>query len=293
MANRLTGPVTRIGKQTLRRFAERTVFPQPEVIRTRYPVVMMHGFGLLASLRRGGHLHDQALLLRSHGVMAYAPNVSPYHNIPFRANAWSEILERILAETGADAVNLIAHSMGGLDARYLISRCGFHDRVASLITISTPHHGSALADLVLEQPERLQGWLTDAARWVSDATMEGTPSDFQRAVSDLSPAYVTGTFNAEVIDHADVRYWSYAARAGRGTGITINPFLAPLNLLLYPRQGVNDGFVSEASAKWGEFMGTLDADHAQQIGLGRSIGSKFDASAFMADLARMLGREGF
>jgi triacylglycerol lipase len=293
MSTLIPGPVNRIGKQTLRRFAERTEFPQPEVIRTRYPVVMMHGFGLLASLRRGGHLHNQALFLRSHGVMAYAPNVSPYHTIPFRAKAWAAILQQILAETGADALNLVAHSMGGLDARYLISKCGFHSRVASLLTISSPHRGSALADLVLEQPERVRGWMTDAARWVSDATMEGTPSDFQRAVSDLTPEYVTGTFNVETPDHPDVRYWSYAARAGRGTGISINPLLAPLNLLLYPRQGVNDGFVAEESAKWGECLGTIDADHAQQIGLGRSIGSKFDASAFMAEVARMLAAEGF
>lgn len=293
MNNPLARPVSDLGKTTLRRFAGRTVFPQPEVISTRHPLVLMHGFGLLASLRRGGHLHDQAMHLRGHGVSAYAPNVSPYHTIPVRAELWCAIIGQILEETGSEKVNLVAHSMGGLDARYLISELRMHHAVASLVTIASPHRGSALADLVLEQPERLQGWMTDAARWVSDATMAGTPSDFHRAVSDLTPEYVTSTFNPSVPDHPDVRYWSYTAHAGRGTDVSINPLLAPLNMMLYAREGPNDGFVSEESGRWGECLGVIKADHAQQIGIGRSIGSKFDSNAFITDVARMLKAEGY
>lgn len=282
-----------IGKQTLRRLAGLDAFPQPGVIHTRLPVVLMHGFGLLASLRRGGHLHEEALYLRARGVLAYAPNVSPYHTIPFRAAMWKDRLVRILSETRADAVTLIAHSMGGLDARYLIHELGMHERIAALVTISTPHHGSALADIVLEQPDRLREWMTDAARWVSDATMEGTPSDFRQAVADLTPEYVTGTFNPSIPDHPGVRYWSYSARAGRGTETPINPLLRPLNAMLYTREGPNDGFVSVESAKWGTSLGVLDADHAEQIGIGKLIGSRFDSNRFYAELVERLARAGF
>lgn len=282
-----------IGKQTLRRLAGLDAFPQPSVIRTRYPVVLMHGFGLLASLRRGGHLHEEAMSLRSRGVVAYAPNVSPYHVIPFRSAMWNDRLVRILSETRADALNLVAHSMGGLDARYLIRELGMHDKVATLVTVATPHHGSALADIVLEQPERVREWMTDAARWVSDAAMEGTPSNFRRAVADLTPEYVTETFNPAITDHPDVKYWSWSARAGKGTDTPINPLLRPLNAMLYAREGPNDGFVSVKSAVWGESLGILEADHAQQIGVGKSIGSRFDASRFYTEIADRLGRAGF
>lgn len=280
-------------QQALGSLIGRDPFPQPPVVHTRYPVVLMHGFGLLASLRRGGHLHEEALHLRSRGVLAYAPNVSPYHTVPFRAAQWKHNILRILAETRADAVNCIAHSMGGLDARFLIRELGMHDVVATLVTVSTPHHGSALADIMLEQPQRVATWMTDAARWVSEATMATSPSDFRRAVADLTPGYVTGTFNASVPDHPAVRYWSYAARAGKGTDIPINPVLRPLNALLYAREGVNDGFVSENSARWGEVLGTIDADHAQQIGIGRFVGSGFESNRFYADIADRLGRAGF
>ncbi|EMG46852.1 hypothetical protein G210_2877 [Candida maltosa Xu316] len=50
-------------------------------------------------------------------------------------------------------VNLISHSMGGLDSRYLISKIhkdSEHYKVASLTTISTPHHGSECADFVVD-----------------------------------------------------------------------------------------------------------------------------------------------
>ncbi|NNE69962.1 MAG: hypothetical protein HKN29_06310, partial [Rhodothermales bacterium] len=70
MTNPITGSVSNLGKTAVRRIAGREVYPQPPVIPVRHPVVMMHGFGLLASLRRGGHLHREAMFLRSHGVLA-------------------------------------------------------------------------------------------------------------------------------------------------------------------------------------------------------------------------------
>ncbi len=112
-------------------------------------------------------------------------------------------------------------------------------------------------------------------------------------MADLTPEYVTNTFNPAVPDHPDVRYWSYSAQAGRGTDTPINPLLRPLNTMLYAREGPNDGFVSVKSAVWGESLGILEADHAQQIGVGRSIGARFDSNRFYTELADRLGRAGY
>ena len=89
-------------------------FPQPALISTRYPVVLMHGFGMLAALRRNGHLHEHAMHLRKYGITAYAPNVPPYNPVPVRASIWRQRIKYILEETKAEKVNIIAHSMGGL-----------------------------------------------------------------------------------------------------------------------------------------------------------------------------------
>ncbi|MEQ9105322.1 MAG: alpha/beta fold hydrolase [Rhodothermales bacterium] len=267
-----------------KRFASLDAFPQPPVIRIAHPVVLMHGFGLLSVLVKGGHLHDEAMYLRLRGVTAYAPNVSPYQTVPIRAEMWRDRLDQILAETGADKVHLIAHSMGGLDARWLISQLDYARHVLSLTTIATPHQGSALANIVLERPERLQGWISEAANWAGERVLDGGKADFRRAVHDLTPEYVQETFNPEVPDHPDVVYRSWAGRAGKGTDTSINPVLRPLNLMLYAREGVNDGFVSVESAKWGTFMGELDADHAQQIGIDLLASSTYTSTAFFAEI---------
>ncbi|MDX1429700.1 MAG: lipase, partial [Rhodothermales bacterium] len=150
----------------IRRITGLDPFPLPPVIRTRHPVVLMHGFGLLAGMRRGGHLYNAASYLRMHGVMAYAPNVVPYNTVAVRTGMWLERFTHVLSETGAEKLNLIAHSMGGLDARYLIAQCGLHDRVATLTTIATPHRGTHIAEFIVTRPERLRDLLADLADWL-------------------------------------------------------------------------------------------------------------------------------
>jgi triacylglycerol lipase len=269
------------------------VFPQPPLIRTRYPVLLMHGFGILGGLRRGGHLHDEAMHLRLHGVLAYAPNVASYNTVAVRATMWQDRIAHILEETGADKINLVAQSMGGLDARYLISERGYHEVVASLVTIATPHRGTAIAEIMLKQPERLRKWGIDFANWMGSQSLKDTDADTLQALTELSPAYVQETFNTQVPDHPSVRYWSYAGAAGKDTDIPINPFLKLSNTLLYAREGRNDGLVSVESAKWGTFVEVIEADHAQQVGIPGLTTHAFDANAFYCSVVERLHDEGF
>ncbi len=238
-------------------------------------------------------LHETAMRLRQRGIHAFAPNVAPYQTVPVRAEMWRDRIEHILEETGAEKVNLVAHSMGGLDARYLIHSLACHDAVASLTTIASPHFGTPLADIVLGQPERLHALLAGLAQWMSQTAMREVSADFTNAVAELRPAHVEGTFNPSVPDHPSVQYWSYSGKAGKGTDNPISPLLRPMNAWLYARDGVNDGFVPEASAHWGTFLGTLNADHTQQVGLDFALRSRFDAPAFYDALAENLSRSGF
>ncbi len=267
-------------------------FPEPALIRTNYPIMLMHGFGTTSGLGRKGNYHEAAMALRSHGVWAYAPNVAPYHTIATRAEMWAERMAHILEETHAPKVNLIAHSMGGLDARYLISRLGQHTHVASLTTIATPHRGSALASFVLKQPATIKKALMYGAHALGTLTSPDTDADFLSAVDELQPDFITNAFNPATPDHPDIPYWSYAGAAGRGSDIRINPVMLPLNQYLFAKEGLNDGFVSTASAPWGTFCGTLPADHAQQIGVNFPGASSFRANTFYASVAEMLASRG-
>lgn len=268
-------------------------FPQPPLIQTRHPLVLMHGFGALAAVRRGGQLHGTALALRQHGVLAYAPNVAPYNPVAVRAAQWEVHLNRILDETKADRLNLVAHSMGGLDARYLIRERGLHDRIATLTTISTPHHGTPLCAFLAARPERLRGWIERLLNGLGAASMAEVEADARQALAEMLPAYTCETFNPSVPDHPSVRYYSFAGRAGKGTDVTINPFLLLPNRIVYRAEGENDGYVSVESARWGTFLGTIDADHTLQIGLRVPPAPAFDTAGFYAGIARRLADEGF
>lgn len=282
-----------MGEGAIERFMSLDAFPQPDLIQVKYPIVLMHGFGMAGSFWRNGHMHDLAMSLRSHGVIAYAPNVTPYNTVPVRASIWQQRIAYVLQETKAEKVNLIAHSMGGLDARYLISANDFHGKIASLTTIATPHHGSSIATFLLEQPGKLREWLAEFANWMGTKVMREVESDFLNTVTELTPEYLNNEFNPNVPDHPDVLYWSYAAQAGKDTQVSVTPFLKPLNYIMFGREGKNDGFVSVESAKWGIFRGIIEADHAQQIGMNfPTTRSNFDPSAFFCSLTKNLSDAG-
>jgi len=251
--------------------------PQPPLHPTRYPVLLMHGFGALANLMQGGVLHQEAMYLRARGVWAYAPHVNPYDTVGVRAEAWAARLATILDETGAERVNLVGFSTGGLDARQL-ARDGWADRIASLVTVSTPHRGSDLATYVLDRPERLRAWAVGLMEFVGRAAYESAPPHAEAALAELTPEAVTARFDPdETIPGAWCASW--CARAGKGTDVPMYPPLIVPNRILYGLAGLNDGIVPTASMPWGEALGTLDADHARQIGMKVSA-SAYDSCAF-------------
>ena len=72
-------------------------------------------------------------------------------------DAYADVIARRIGEvcraTGARAVILVAHSMGGLAARAYLRRHG-RERVARLVTLGSPHAGSRLAPLGIGENAR-------------------------------------------------------------------------------------------------------------------------------------------
>ena len=60
-------------RNILKRF-QLEVFTQPPILKTKYPVFLCHGFGAIGSLVKPSPLHDPCMLMREHGITAFAPS---------------------------------------------------------------------------------------------------------------------------------------------------------------------------------------------------------------------------
>jgi triacylglycerol lipase len=119
---------------------------------TRFPIVFVHG---LSGTDRYANVIDYwygvAADLESHGANVYMANLSGFQSDLGPNGRGEQLLayvKRVLAATGAQKVNLIGHSQGGLSARYVAAVVP--ELVASVTTIGTPHRGSEFADYVAE-----------------------------------------------------------------------------------------------------------------------------------------------
>lgn len=96
-------------------------------------------------------------------------------------------------------MNIIAHSKGGLDSRYAISKLGMAPYVASLTTINTPHRGCEFADYLLGKiPEKQQQTVANAYNSALKKLGDTNP-DFIAAVTDLT-ASACENLNRELPD---------------------------------------------------------------------------------------------
>lgn len=259
----------------------------------QYPVVLLHGMGIAGhALQPGCIFTTEVRELQGEGLQVFGPAVGPYNPAPVRAAQWDAHFRRIMEETGSPRLNLIGFSSGGLDARYVISQLGGHRYVASLTTVATPHHGSMLPDLLFRMPKALRSALFGIDDALARLVYPELPPDAEATLRELTPSYMTETFNPAVPDHPDVTYYSFASRAGIGAPEAVSPLMVVFNRVLYRLEGVNDGFVSTASARWSGYSGCVNADHAQLGGILDGF-TPFDAVRFYRTVIAGLARQGF
>lgn len=181
--------------------------------------------------------------LKANGIEVIVAHVPASASIEERA---FKLGQDIASKAGGKSVNIIAHSMGGLDARYMISRLQPDNVVVkSLTTVATPHRGSTFADFCLEGIGPV--YLPRIYR-LFKAFGLGTG-----AFEQLTTKYMREEFNPKTPDDKSVRYFSY--------GATVDPrfwsaFRQPHHIVK-SREGPNDGLVSVASSQWGIYKGTL------------------------------------
>lgn len=260
--------------------------------RTRYPILLVHGFGFRDRkyLNYWGRIPKT---LESRGAAVFYGHQDSWGTIEENALCIQKSLLRALEETGAEKVNIIAHSKGGLDARYLISSLNMGEQVASLTTVSTPHHGSKTMDKLYRLPK----WLFRTAGRFVDL--------YFRILGDKSPNFAHASyqvttsacdkFNEDNPDCAGVYYQSYGVSMKRPTSDMI--MILP-RLVVGHFDGESDGIVAVSSAVWGNDKGVVrpsgnrGISHADIVDIRRHNCGAFDPREFYAGIVADLKEKG-
>ena len=265
-----------------------------QVCHTRYPLLLVHGvfFRDSVSFNYWGRIPKELL---SNGATVFYGNHQSAASIADSAWELAERIKQIVAETGCEKVNIIAHSKGGLDCRYAIEHCGIRDCVASLTTINTPHRGCQFADYLLEKvPSSVQEKLALTYNKILHKIGDPNP-DFMAAVTDLTSERVRALTDTLPVPEG-IYCQSVGSKLNRATGGKF-----PLNFS-YPLvkyfDGANDGLVGEDSFRFGEaytFLtttGKRGISHGDMIDLNRENIPGFDVREWYIKLVQELKEKG-
>lgn len=312
-----------------------SVFPASVDSSLPGPLVLAHGFGASTALVTRFFRVKEALEADGHHVLL--AEVEPFQSVEARAQTLGTQIDKAIEEfcvakgsalpdcKTRTRVHIVAHSMGGLDARHAISSLGYASKVASLTTIGTPHRGTRVADIALE---------AENAGGLQRAALEALASAFGRAISSEELARdpnlraateALSESRAEAFEqlHPDMPGVYYASWAGLASVVggwrmpterqrlreacgghlegnaafsaQMLPLLLP-SATLIAADGTQDqdGLVSLDSAKHGHFQGCVPADHMQEVGqplrLLADPFTGFDHIAFYRGIARDLSR---
>jgi triacylglycerol lipase len=217
----------------------------------RSPIVLVHGLLGYDQIRCGRwtlveYFRGIGRALLAAGNRVLVPRLSPTQGVGDRAR---QLQRYIHQSAGTEPVHVIAHSMGGLDARHMISNLGMADRVLTLTTVGTPHRGSPCADLGIRYLGAVVRPLLDFLRIPYQAYFDLTTNSCRM-------------FNERTPDAPGVRYFSVA---GRIEGPWQSLRWLPGQKLVERVEGPNDGVVSVASATWGENLDVWPGDHLNLI----------------------------
>jgi triacylglycerol lipase len=259
-------------------------------IKLNYPVVLVHGIAMydgLSFIEIWGRIPDT---LTERGVQVFYGNTDAWGDIESNALILKETIEKILSETGKEKVNIIAHSKGGLDSRYLIWKYDFGGKIASLTTICTPHHGAEVADLVynkiavhaemilkvLDLYDKLSGDTNPDLYQVNYELTTMNMKEFNEKVIMDDSVYCQSLYTT-MNNASDDRLFYYTYQYIKDLG------------------GDNDGLVSESSARWGNNVTKIEGgiSHTGIIDITKKEISGKDIPAIYIGIVNGLSEKGF
>jgi triacylglycerol lipase len=260
------------------------------ILSLKYPVVLVHG---IIAHDRGGILNFWGRIpdkLRENNIKVFWGNTDAWGSYESNAELLKATIDKILDETGCEKVNIIAHSKGGIDSRYLIWRYDYGDKVASLTTISTPHHGAEIADLIYDQ-KIVHTRLAKNALAVYGKLYGDTNPDLYNVNYQLTTGNMK-EFNESIgMDHRV--YYQSIYTTMRNSFDDLVFFYS--YLYIKKINGDNDGTVSEYSARWSDNIVKIEGgiSHFEIVDFKMKKISGINIPDIYLKIADELGKKGF
>ena len=257
---------------------------------TKYPIILVHGLMIKQSkiLKAFGKIEK---VLDEAGYDVYVSDHDAYGSIENNAEQLKSYILNVLEKTGAEKVNIISHSKGGLDSKYMIENLGMEDKVASLTTLCTPHKGSVVASVIWKLP-----------MWIKKVIAFFINSFYKLFLGDKHPDAIKACDQLRKNDN-------YEKTVGFSDKVCCQSFSAHMEkpkdcfILAIPNKLYkkydkidNDGLVCHESAKFGNYRGEcldIPVSHAQIIDLFASKDQKQQVYEFYKKLCCELCEMGF
>jgi triacylglycerol lipase len=226
--------------------------------KTKYPVVLVHGFIGFDSIIGIDYFYQIQSALEKEGAKVYIASVNPSNTTEFRGEELNKQLDQWKAKDKVVKFNLIGHSHGGPTVRY---SAGTRDDIVSVSSMSgtTPDGGF---DKAATGGLQLIAWLT--------GNKTSSSADLKIALNALSHTGAAA-FNAKFpagksLEKDNGQYfYSYAGNmVETHKGDISDPLLAYTGK--YYDGAANDGLVSPDEAKWGKAVRmNLPWNHLDEI----------------------------
>ena len=256
---------------------------------TKYPIILVHGIALreMKYFKAFGKIEKT---LVDAGCTAHTAKIDAFGSIESNAAQLREIILQVLESTGAKKVNVIAHSKGGLDTKYMLKNLDMADKVASFTTLCTPHRGSVIATHIWNLPLWLKRFLAFFINGFYKLAGDKSP-DSLKVCEQLK----SNEESEDSVDFtANVYCQSYSTKIGKGSDCIL---MAVPMVIYHKTDGAeNDGMVSVESAKFEHYRGEcLDeaVSHTQIVDFFAKKSNRKRILAFYVKLCRELGEMGY
>ena len=269
--------------------------------KTKYPIVMAHGMLGFDNVGPLDYFYGITDTLEDDGADVYVAHMSALGDQTLRGEQLLARVEEVLAITGAEKVNLIGHSQGGLEVRYVAAVAP--ELVASVTSVGTPHKGTPVADLIAsltELPvvgEALESGVSEAVNLVGMiigvAAGDLLPQDSLGSLSILNtqgaaqfnqlfPGGIPETPCGEG-DYVsnNIRYYSWVGTGASQLGITnpLDPMSYPLKASAFLFDEPNDGLVGQCSSHLGKVIrDNYRMDHFDEVNQALGLVSILDTN---------------